>query len=112
MQRVTHAHILRKCTAHTGPSQSESDDAGLAAIECAVPFSQDTEDTMRLNNFATLQRGDRIKVKMYRADSQVMTVTGEPFESNTLVPVIDEAGKQYSVYFRDVLKFEYPKDQF
>jgi len=58
---------------------------------------------MHLNNFATLQRGDRIRVKMYRADNQVMTVTGEPFEGNTLVPVIDETGKQYSVYFRDVL---------
>jgi hypothetical protein len=82
------------------PRISAIDPTGHSA---RIVLSLGGDDDMHLNNFATLQRGDRIRVKMYRADNQVMTVTGEPFEGNTLVPVIDETGKQYSVYFRDVL---------
>lgn len=65
---------------------------------------------MRLNEFATLQRGDRIVVVVHAngtlndSHEEVFTVSGEPLEANTLIPAITETGKQYTIYFRDVLR--------
>lgn len=66
---------------------------------------------MRLNDFATLERGEQIVVHLFKgkdaavAHDEVFVVTGEPFEGNTLVPATSKtSGKKVSVYFRDVLK--------
>ena len=63
---------------------------------------------MRLNDFAVLERGERIVVIVYElrnaSHEEVFTVTGEPFDANTLVPAVDETGHKHSIYFRDVLR--------
>jgi hypothetical protein len=67
---------------------------------------------MRLNQFATLQRGDKIKVKTLHAGPVVFTVCGEPHSGNTLIEALDAMGTKHNIYFRDVVKFNYPEDQF
>ncbi len=60
---------------------------------------------MRLNDFATLQRGERIEVKrLGTCGFDVFTIVGEPKEGNTLIDAVNEQGKSYSVYFRDVIQ--------
>jgi len=67
---------------------------------------------MKLNQFATLQRGDKIKVKTLVAGTIIFTVCGEPHSGNTLVEALDATGKKHNIYFRDVVPFKYPEDQF
>lgn len=60
---------------------------------------------MRLNDFATLERGEKIEVKEPWAGFSVWTVCGEPTNGNTLIDAIAEDGKTMrGIYFRDVIQ--------
>jgi hypothetical protein len=61
---------------------------------------------MKLDKFNTLQVNDKIEVKGPKGSCSfsVYTVTGLPFEGNTLIPAVDETGKAVSIYFRDVVQ--------
>jgi hypothetical protein len=60
---------------------------------------------MRINQFATLQRGDRVMIKSTRAP-QHFTIVSEPHSGNTMIDGLadgtDGDGKVYGLYFRDV----------
>jgi len=69
---------------------------------------------VKLETFRKLQRGDRITVSIREAEginpviSREGTVTGSPFEGDTLIPVVFDVQPlghgAYSVYFRDVVR--------
>lgn len=59
---------------------------------------------MRLNDFATLQRGELIEVKENKAGFSVWEVVSEPLNATMIRAVNIDTKKRGLLYFRDVIQ--------